>query len=181
MVSAHGLQPFLMDEDGQHETTSAPTLPRRSGWRRPAIRSRRSPRPTSPQRKHTPARRTTTSLPQRRAWASTSSVRTGPGSRVHSVTQDGHHCSRGSSGACLCGRYGIQPPIRRATRNPGRHIEPLLALLVILAVIPPDPTAANQTALNGMPSQPELPRPYWTGLSGRLAVTEPFTSKLTLR
>jgi hypothetical protein len=46
----------------------------------------------------------------------------------------------------------------------------LLALLVILAVIPPDPTAANQTALNGMPSQPELPRPYWSGLSGRWAV-----------
>jgi hypothetical protein len=43
--------------------------------------------------------------------------------------------------------------------------------VVILAVIPPGPTAANQTALNGMPSQPELPRPYWTGLSGRLAVT----------
>jgi hypothetical protein len=27
-----------------------------------------------------------------------------------------------------------------------------------LTVIPPGPTAANQTALNGMPSQPELPR-----------------------
>ncbi len=38
------------------------------------------------------------------------------------------------------------------------------------AVIPQDPTAANQTALNGMPSQPELPRPYWSGLSGRWAV-----------
>jgi hypothetical protein len=42
-----------------------------------------------------------------------------------------------------------------------------LAQLVILAVIPPGPTAANQTALNGMLSQPELPRPYWSGLSGR--------------
>src|SRR5215216_620400 len=39
-----------------------------------------------------------------------------------------------------------------------------------LTVIPPGPTAANQTTLNGMSSQPELPRPYWTGLSGRLAV-----------
>jgi predicted ATP-dependent serine protease len=37
-------------------------------------------------------------------------------------------------------------------------------------VIPPGPTAANQTALNGMSPQPELPRPYWTGLSGRWAV-----------
>jgi hypothetical protein len=42
--------------------------------------------------------------------------------------------------------------------------------VVILAVIPPGPTAANQTALNGMPSRLELPRPYWSGLSGRLAV-----------
>ena len=170
MVSAHGLQPFLMDEDGQHETASAPTLPRRSGWRRPAIRSRRSPRPTSPQRKHTPARRTTTSLPQRRALASTSSVRTGPGSRVHSVTQDDHHCSRGSSGACLCGRYGIQPPIRRATGNPGRHIDPLLALLVILTVIPQATTEPNETALTRIAAQPGLARSNWTVETRRLAV-----------
>jgi hypothetical protein len=40
-----------------------------------------------------------------------------------------------------------------------------------LTVIPQATTGPNQTALNGMPSQPELPRPYWTGLSGRLAVT----------
>jgi NAD(P)-dependent dehydrogenase (short-subunit alcohol dehydrogenase family) len=46
-----------------------------------------------------------------------------------------------------------------------------LAQVIIPAVIPPGPTAANQTALNGMSSQPELPGPYWTGLSGRLAVT----------
>jgi hypothetical protein len=46
----------------------------------------------------------------------------------------------------------------------------LLAQLVILTVIPPGPTAANQTALNGMPSQPDLPRTNWTGLSARLAV-----------
>jgi hypothetical protein len=39
-----------------------------------------------------------------------------------------------------------------------------------LTVIPLDPTAVNQIALNGMPPQPELPRPYWSGLSGRSAV-----------
>jgi hypothetical protein len=42
--------------------------------------------------------------------------------------------------------------------------------VVILVVIPPGPTAANQTALTGIPTEPELPRPYWSGLSGRLAV-----------
>jgi hypothetical protein len=42
--------------------------------------------------------------------------------------------------------------------------------VVILAVIPLGPTAANQTALNGIPSQPDLPRAYWGGLSGRWAV-----------
>jgi hypothetical protein len=45
-----------------------------------------------------------------------------------------------------------------------------LALVVILTVIPPRLIAANQTALNGMPSQPDLPRAYWSGLSGSLAV-----------
>jgi hypothetical protein len=35
---------------------------------------------------------------------------------------------------------------------PQRTHAPLLALVVILAVIPPGLTAANQTALNGMPS-----------------------------
>jgi hypothetical protein len=60
--------------------------------------------------------------------------------------------------------------LRREPGTPQRTHPSLLAQLVILAVIPQDPTAANQTALNGMPSQPELPRPYWTGLSGRLAV-----------
>jgi hypothetical protein len=76
----------------------------------------------------------------------------------------------------------------RSAGNPTRHPEPSAfnpgaegsrteaspqgtdGLAVIPAVIPPDPTAANQTALYGMPPQPELPRPYWTGLSGRLAV-----------
>jgi hypothetical protein len=32
--------------------------------------------------------------------------------------------------------------------------------VVILEVIPPGPTAPNQTALNGIPAQPDLPRPY---------------------
>jgi hypothetical protein len=52
----------------------------------------------------------------------------------------------------------------------GRRIPSPVAQVVILAVIPPGPTAANQTTLNGMPSQPDLPRTNWTGLSGRLAV-----------
>jgi hypothetical protein len=43
--------------------------------------------------------------------------------------------------------------------QPGIITEPPGSLTVILKVIPPGPTAANQTALNGMPSQPELPRP----------------------
>jgi len=60
------------------------------------------------------------------------------------------------------GRPGRAPPQRTLASS--------LALVVILAVIPPGPTAANQTALNGMPTQPELPRPDWSGLSGRLAV-----------
>src|SRR4029453_13935894 len=50
-----------------------------------------------------------------------------------------------------------------------------------LTVIPPGPTAANQTALNGMPSQPELARPYWSGLSGRLAVIISPNSRLPVR
>jgi hypothetical protein len=39
-----------------------------------------------------------------------------------------------------------------------------------LTVIPPGPTATNQTALNGIPAEPELARPYWNGLSGIWAV-----------
>src|SRR5215207_10958391 len=52
--------------------------------------------------------------------------------------------------------------VRNLTLEPGiaaAHPASSLAQLVIPAVIPPGPTAANQTALNGMPSQPELPRP----------------------
>jgi hypothetical protein len=40
-----------------------------------------------------------------------------------------------------------------------------------LTVIPPGPTAANQTALSGVPSQPELPKPYWSGLSGLAVIS----------
>jgi hypothetical protein len=54
--------------------------------------------------------------------------------------------------------------------QPGIITEPLGSLTAILLDIPPDPTAANQTALTGIPTQPELPRPYWTGQSGRSAV-----------
>jgi hypothetical protein len=50
------------------------------------------------------------------------------------------------------------------------HLRSSLALVVILTVIPPARTAANQTTLNGMPSQPELPRAYWNGQSGISAV-----------
>jgi hypothetical protein len=49
--------------------------------------------PDITQRKRRPPRTTTTSRPQSRAWASTSSMTTGPGSRVHRVSQDGQHCS----------------------------------------------------------------------------------------
>ena len=52
----------------------------RSGWCRPAIPSRCSPTPTSPQRKSRPARTTTTSRRSTPTQASTSSVTTGPGS-----------------------------------------------------------------------------------------------------
>jgi hypothetical protein len=37
-----------------------------------------------------------------------------------------------------------------------------LALVVILTVIPQATTAPNQTALNGMPSQPDLPSANWS-------------------
>jgi hypothetical protein len=60
----------------------------------------------------------------------------------------------------------------RVTIASGRQrTRPLsLALVVILAVIPPGPTAANQTALNGIPTEPDQARTYWSGLSGRWAV-----------
>ena len=45
--------------------------------------------------------------------------------------------------------------------QPGIITEPPGSLTVILTVIPPGPTAANQTTLNGIPTQPELPRTYW--------------------
>jgi hypothetical protein len=74
-------------------------------------------------------------------------------------------------GAPVCRQAGAGPGTSRWSRGPPQRTHgSSLALVVILAVIPPRPTAANQTALNGMPSQPELPRPYWGGLSGRLAV-----------
>ena len=45
-----------------------------------------------------------------------------------------------------------------------------LAQVVILAVIPPGRTAANQTGLTGIVNQPDLARPNWTVENRRLAV-----------
>jgi hypothetical protein len=58
-----------------------------------------------------------------------------------------------------------------STHRTGRHSSGSGSELAQV-VIPPDPTGTNQSALNGMPSRPDLPRPYWTGLSGRSAVTK---------
>ena len=88
------------------------------------------------------------------------------------------HATAPSNPAHNYGTYGVDPlwwtpwsaPAALPVRSQASIEHSLLALVVILTVIPQDPTAANQTALNGMPSQSELPRPYWTGLSGRLAV-----------
>ena len=58
----------------------------RTGWRRPVIPSRCWPTPISLRRRSRPARRTPTrSLPSSRAWASTSSATTGPGSPATEV------------------------------------------------------------------------------------------------
>jgi hypothetical protein len=62
---------------------------------------------------------------------------------------------------------GSHPPPPVPARD---HHRTTGSLTVIPADIPPGPTAPNQTTRNGMPSQPDLARPYWTGLSGRLAV-----------
>jgi hypothetical protein len=56
----------------------------------------------------------------------------------------------------------IAPDLERAAS--------LLAQVVILTVIPPGRSATNWTALGGISAQPELPRTYWNGLTGRLAV-----------
>jgi hypothetical protein len=78
-----------------------------------------------------------------------SSDRAGAGSHGWtSPVQDTH------AGQSFSGSHPPPPvPARDHHRTTG-------SLTVILVVIPPDPTAANQTALNGMPTQPELPRPY---------------------
>ena len=52
----------------------------------------------------------------------------------------------------------------------GPAIKPLLALLVILAVIPQATTEPNQTALTSIIAQPDLARPYWSVKTRRLAV-----------
>jgi hypothetical protein len=43
-------------------------------------------------------------------------------------------------------------------------------MTVVLSVIPPGPTAPNQTALTRTTAQPDLPRPSWTVENRRLAV-----------
>ena len=53
--------------------------------------------------------------------------------------------------------------------QPGIITEPLGSLTVILEVIPPGLATPSQTIQNRMPSRPDLPRPYSTGLSRRLA------------
>jgi hypothetical protein len=88
-----------------------------------------------------------------------SSDRAGAGSHGWtSPVQDTH------AGQSFSGSHPPPPvPARDHHRTTG-------SLTVILAVIPQATTAPNQTGLTRIVDQPELPRPYWTGLSGRLAV-----------
>jgi hypothetical protein len=95
----------------------------------------------------------------------TSTLRRPPVQRVHEPTHNSP--AAWSQLTSPSGLTRVQP-CQRVAVSPTHPS--LLAQLVILTVIPPGPTAANQTALNGMPCQPELPRHYWSGLSGRLAV-----------
>jgi hypothetical protein len=66
-------------------------------------------------------------------------------------------------------RRTYQPPPSRVLDQPRLGVS-LLALVVILAVIPQATTAPNQTGLTRIVDQPDLARPYWSGLSGRWAV-----------
>jgi hypothetical protein len=54
------------------------------------------------------------------------------------------------------------PGTQLARRRRSAPLPSLLAEVVIPAVIPQDPTAANQTALGGISAQPELPKPTRT-------------------
>jgi hypothetical protein len=63
------------------------------------------------------------------------------------------------------GRRGEAPSARSQAEHPGSGTPP-----VILAVIPPGPTAPNQTPLTRKPTRPDLARPDWTVESRRLAV-----------
>jgi hypothetical protein len=56
-----------------------------------------------------------------------------------------------------------------------RLVLSLLALVVILAVIPPVRTAPNQTALTRISAQLDLARPNWTVENRRLAVISYFS------
>ena len=84
-LEADPLAELTVEEAAAAERGRSRRATTRPGWCRPATRSRCSTMPTSPQRRSRPARRTTTSLPQSRAWASTSSVTTGPDSGVHGL------------------------------------------------------------------------------------------------
>jgi DnaK suppressor protein len=85
-LEADPLAELTVEEAAAAERGTLEGATTRSGWRRPVIPSRCSPTPISPRRRSRPARRTTTrSLPSSRAWASTSSATTGPGSPATEV------------------------------------------------------------------------------------------------
>jgi hypothetical protein len=77
-------------------------------------------------------------------------------------------------GAAPAGAWESRTPHRRPAWPGAAEADPAssLALVVILAVIPPGLTRPNQTGFNRIAAQPDLARPYWTGLSGRWAVTK---------
>jgi hypothetical protein len=94
----------------------------------------------------------------------------------HAAGELGWRLSRGihernrNSPRRLVGQAADSPTRGLASAQLGQRPASMLAQVVILAVIPPGPTAANQTALTGIPAQPDQARTYWSGLSGRWAV-----------
>jgi hypothetical protein len=63
------------------------------------------------------------------------------------------------SGSSPANRAAALPAGDNRVRPPGNQPSSL-AQVVLLTVIPPDPTAPNQTALTRIPGQPDLPRRY---------------------
>ena len=63
------------------------------------------------------------------------------------LTDGSHDLNRAHRNSLSAGLTLLRP-------HPEGGEHPWVARVVILAVIPPNPTAANQTALNGMPYQP---------------------------